>query len=110
MSTDIKERLFIVCTRNLEISARGKKGNFTVNYVKIIQGNVCLLLKQLKQSATLFIYVTSPNSCLQKLTFQTTYSLISHTRMTVTKGTEHYFYYNSILSLKMHIHILNQKK
>lgn len=36
-------------------------------------------------------------------------SLSSETRMTVTKGTEHHFYYNSILSLKVHIYILNQR-
>jgi hypothetical protein len=51
MSSDIKERLFffIVCTRNPEISAREKK-KLMVNYVKIIQGNIYLLLRNLKQS------------------------------------------------------------
>lgn len=76
-----------------------KKRNFTVNYVKIIQGNVCLLLRQLKQSETPFIYVISSNSCLQKLTFQTTYSLICHPGMTVTEDMKRYFYYNSTFSL-----------
>lgn len=97
-----------MCIKNLEISVR-EKINFTVNCVKIIQGNVYLLLKQLKQSVTPFIYVTSSNSCLQKLTFQKT--MFSHFlyQNDNDQRKETVFLLHIILSPKMVIHTVNQR-
>lgn len=111
MSTDRKERLFFLSSaqriqKYQQEEKKLKKRNFTVNCVKIIQGNVYLLLKQLNQSVTPFIYITSSNPCLQKLTFQTTISSDMSYQNNSGQRNRTLLLLDIILSLKMHISII----